>query len=566
VPDFEEGVCRIDIQGHWLDANGELALCIVQPPSPTQSALQNDEPRPHSVEFARHILQQGERPSRLFVWLQGGAGLLVFPEYAFGSSDFGELNELIADFPGRLIVFAGFGAVRGAKLIDMLGSCHATWPEGGHALDPDSRYNAGWCWLKIPGAAPDKYIFLKNFPEQRVEIALIPGLVTGTHILELRASDISLFPLLCSDLVHEGANSAGARIEKRAALLGSRRVLIAGLMYTKVHPFWQAVLTRFSTFANSSAGICVANQVCEPAQTVETDDWRSITGCFISRGIMREAPQKPLSAVKYVSTDAAAGLVVRNLRPGITFGRFRWVSTGSKGRNVWAPEHRLVHRGGSLSPCEESVEAQELRQYVLRRRKIIASRVDNSLRQLIEQGLQSDIVEEPFERKLTPRFWPRLLTGASNDVVDGEKMSKFEGFLDAGLAAAAAVPRLIDVEATTDEAAGQFMTSDAEIMLWAYAEGSAVGLKNALASLSINSIGKPLIVIAKTLIGHLSSEEIRSKRNTDVSGIRAPAQDITKTRERRIAVRNLAELENLLDGERSFADRRTTVHTFIFGP
>src|ERR1051325_806419 len=90
-------------------------------------------------------VEDGQR--RLARWFGGERGLLVFPEYAFSSREFAALNALISQYDHGLIAIAGFGAVEGAEIRELLRHCVATWPGREAAIDTQNRYNAGWCWI-----------------------------------------------------------------------------------------------------------------------------------------------------------------------------------------------------------------------------------------------------------------------------------------------------------------------------------------------------------------------------------------------------------------------------------
>lgn len=190
---FDSGVGTVNINVNWLNGNHELPVCLAQPQLVTQEVIAHDESRPQSLALAQSIFGNEHGQAQLGRWFQGENGLLLFPEYAFGSPDFESLDQLVREYAHPLIVIAGFGAVRGNSLRALLQSCEACWTDGANAVDEQSRYNAGWCWIHYGPGNTRPYIFLKNFFEQRLEIT-IPGITQGTHILELISRDLIVYP------------------------------------------------------------------------------------------------------------------------------------------------------------------------------------------------------------------------------------------------------------------------------------------------------------------------------------------------------------------------------------
>ena len=146
-PTFVNGVCTVLTAASWLNANGELPVCLAQPSLVDLAAISTDALRPDSLALAEAIFGDEDGQPRLSRWFGGQSGLLIFPEYAFSSADFEALNRLINQHPEPLIAIGGFGAVEGGTLRNLLGECVATWEGGAQAIDPQNKYNAGWCWI-----------------------------------------------------------------------------------------------------------------------------------------------------------------------------------------------------------------------------------------------------------------------------------------------------------------------------------------------------------------------------------------------------------------------------------
>ena len=280
-PTFEGGVCTIRTDTAWLNHNGEIPVCLAQPQLVDPAAVSIDDARPQSLVLANAIFADDYGLRRISRWFNGESGLLIFPEYAFSSRDFDALNDLIALHPHPLIVIGGFGAVEGANLLQLLNKCTATWNTGAAGVDPQSRYNAAWCWIHHGPGDSSCYIVLKNFFEQQVEIALINGLTCGDHILQIEAQDLLLFPIICSDLVCEQVTSARTRISQKLQNVpaNGRRVLVTAPLYTNKPEsnHWPGVINNIVSLNNRQAGLILVNQLAaKPFLDAADDKWRDL--------------------------------------------------------------------------------------------------------------------------------------------------------------------------------------------------------------------------------------------------------------------------------------------------
>src|SRR5688500_2602238 len=116
----EHRVAKVSVDSPWISANGRLPVCIGKSPRRV-AEIANDEIAEQSSSYAQAILARNENgSSRVQTWFGGRAGLLLFPEYAFSSREFSTLDALVKDHPTPLIVIAGFGAVHGPELANLL--------------------------------------------------------------------------------------------------------------------------------------------------------------------------------------------------------------------------------------------------------------------------------------------------------------------------------------------------------------------------------------------------------------------------------------------------------------
>jgi hypothetical protein len=550
-PTFANGVCTISLAADWLNANGELAVCLAQPALVNPKVIPNDAPRPDSLALATAIFADDNGQSRLSRWFAGQSGLLLFPEYAFSSADFETLNNFIAGYTHPLIVIAGFGAVDGAHLAQLLGSCTATWPGGADKIDPQSRYNAGWCWIHNGAGDSSCYVILKNFFEQQFEITF-DGLATGDHILQIEAQDLVLFPIICSDLISEQPNSARVRITDKLATRAQNgsNVLIAAPLYTDKPQsgHWSGVINNIVSLNSRRAGLIFVNQLAANCSLdPDQDQWRCLSGGFVHKHIMASAPPLPFPSVRYVSTNEGSGLLLRQSLAGVAFGHFRWVNAAELGR-IWVPQHRVL-QAGELQLITESVASQELKRYVTRRREVISSNYHESAKPIIQSGLDS-IEASPTEAHLTPRLWPGLLSGVdeSTSGFDPDKIDTQTVYLDQALAVFSAVEQATGATPlVAGSRHGQLLLEEScEILVWKSPQHDWRKMWQVLKELSVKYPREPkLVVLGSGRGGHSAAGRIEPDKSVDFTNI-PDVGNFTSTRFRHIFWRPLGEIENSL--------------------
>jgi hypothetical protein len=506
-------------------------------------------------------VEDGQR--RLARWFGGERGLLVFPEYAFSSREFAALHALISQYDHGLIAIAGFGAVEGTELRELLRHCVATWPGREAAIDTQNRYNAGWCWIHHAAGDTTCYLFLKNFFEQQFEIT-VHGLTPGTHILQIDNQDLQLFPVICSDLISEQANSARVRIARTLDRIPADgpKVLVASPLYTDKPQsnHWTGVINNIVSLHSRRAGLIFVNQLAANCfMDPDEDRWRCLSGGFVHKHVMANPPSIPLSAVRYVSTNEGSGLLLRQAKTGVAFGSFRWVNGAELGR-VWVPQHRVLENG-HLQLLTESIASQELRRYVRRRVKPIQETYHKSAEPLIKDGLNS--IKSSEEAHLDPRLWPRLLSGCekaagsfSPDGIDSYAQS-----VDRALGVFAAVEQASGAAPLVGEyRRGQLRVAEQDVLIWNSPLHDWKKMWQLLSELAVEYPAEPqLIVIGEGRTGQSSAGWIEPGRTTDFTN-RSEKANYTKPRFRRIFWRPFGEIENsLIDTNTTLDEKRTAI-------
>jgi hypothetical protein len=574
---FDQGVCTVGIDLNWLKTNGELPVCVAQPTLVIPYAIHQDESRPDSIALAQAILSDETGQPELFKWFNGEKGVLLFPEYAFGSTDFAAIHQMIQNYPTPLIVIAGFGAVRGNDLNELLRNCQPTWPQGRENIIEDNRYNAGWCWIHCATEDTKCYVFLKNFLEQRFEIAGLEGLTEGDHILKVETNDLVLYPLICADIICNQHDSPRNRIERSLPVTAggqpdaNKHILVAALLYTPepYHDLWRPVINEIVSLHNQNTILCTVNQLASQLNAeAQRDKWRCLTGGFINKAVMPNAPTLPLPRVRYVSTDNASGLILRQPCTGVACGHFRWVNTADQGRNVWRPHVRLKFEIGGFEELGYCDEFHELKHYIQRRKTTICGRYHNSSSSFISAGLDQ-IIAETNENHLTPRLWTKLLTGVDESVsdLDIDSMDSVEDHLDRALAVFSTVQNITGANPLTgDSFRGQLQWHDNnEMLVWKSPKHDWRKMQQLLENSALKHPHEPqLIVLGGGYMGHDSPPKlIQQGRFTDFT-TNKESKEFTQSRTRHIFWKPLGEIENkMIDTQTNQDQKRDEILQYL---
>jgi hypothetical protein len=349
--------------------------------------------------------------------------------------------------------------------------------------------------------------------------------------------------------------------------------------------------------------LLVNQQVIKPKHDEDSDKWRCLTGAFINRNIMKQAPKPPLLQVRYVKTDAASGLLLRCAEPGVTLGPLRWVDQVDQGKGVWTPNRLYTWREGELRQVHGSAIVYELNRFLLRRREAIVGRYISYKMQLppgsgnndrkstldkpngkrgltpvqelvgksiddIQKDIEKELWENNSEHILTSTLWPRMISGGIEqfdrnndtglrdpDLQDPDMMHSYAEHFDSALgmvaALQAATPARLDPKKVQQ---GQlFLESpEGEILVWKSKQLRSFEqyfLLQNIAEQSGSAI--PLLVVGA---GHGGGPEPQSGRvqiehRTDIRRPQ-PSQPnerlITEPRPRTIYWRRIGELEHCL--------------------
>lgn len=500
------GIAKIQVAGKWLNKNGRLPVCIAKSPVRVNEILA-DTAVPGGSAFAQAILLKvGNSPSPLETWFAQQAGVVLFPEYSFSSKDFPDLDTRVRQHPTRLIVLAGFGAVLGSDLAELLqNGCSAGWQNGAAALSAEARYNAGWCWIHESPGHTRCIVFVKNFIDQSLEIAEIPNLQALETILHIETDDLVLYPLICSDLISEQPNSPRVRAAQSLSQLGNAKRSAICTISCNPKPqsrWWRTAIDNVVQMQQHQTVLIFANQPVTKARPDEDSDrWRCLSGAFVSRTRMQEPPRAPLPWLRHVSTEGAAGgLILRHPDVGAAVGLIGWDFSPATGLFVWEPRMRLAWRNGQLVALDGTADLYETQRFVERRGTSMVAGFAEPNQPPIIASLKS-LVSQGNIAEVTPRLWPGLLDGlrSPKPARSADQMYRNQDELDSALRILAAIQVATNGQpVTAGDHRGQLNWDGKEIRVWHSPELREDQMFTACTKLALaGGSAPPLIVVGR---------------------------------------------------------------------
>ena len=375
------GVMRVGLEGRWLTGSG-LHVCLAQTRPPPFHDCWHAHPRAGFVPLLRDLLEapsDGRAPLQALV--DGPAPvLLALPELAMALADWSAVDALVRQFPDPLLLLAGFGYSSGAALLHWAsqpaGATERTAVWSAQTAPWNKRsYNGGFCWIHRPGVQTRCVCFLKNFHQQRHESRAAPAPATGKEILRLDLDDLTLFPLICADMLCEQDDAPLQRIQRSLQHRPASRnhALVLGLLWDShpSHVLWRQALQQAASLGSAEGAprVLIVNQASGALPPSASDDqWRNLTGAYVhSRHLRRADPC--LHTLRFLQRDTLSGVVLRTTDPGVVAGRLGWDLGATRQMDLWStPMFHPIRPHGGLGPHAPLLaELHEIRRFLLRR-------------------------------------------------------------------------------------------------------------------------------------------------------------------------------------------------------
>jgi hypothetical protein len=320
------GIRTVKIDTSLLDAGGRVRVALIQALPPTFTSDDLDPPRLALGPLLDVIAALRD---------DDGPTLIVAPELALGRA-FAQVDEALIARQSAVVVVvvAGLGFCAPDELPEWFG---AGWA-------PEARANVGGVWVWDRGVVRREG-FVKNHFEQQVEKNLLEQAHIAATVLRLDFADVSVFPLICADLIADGPDAPRWRImgdlAAAPAVRGRAMVVAPLLTHGPGHPLWVSALARWSTVPAEHVRVVTCNHAAPTPHSVETDRFRRLTGVWWPTAD-HAAEQQPSYHARGWDSALLTGRVVRRVEPTVVAGRLHFEhGSTQRGRAPWSPDRAI---------------------------------------------------------------------------------------------------------------------------------------------------------------------------------------------------------------------------------
>lgn len=331
--------------------NKKLDLCLIQAPAPDFDLVKHDRARTSSVKVVQELFTGGgahHQPVLNEILPRSNMSLVLMPEFAFSHGDWGELDAAVRSSESPVILIAGFGATLGESLCrwkEASGDTERHWAWNG-AISNTKLVNGGWCWVHQPGVRTDCIVWMKNVAEQRTEAVKLQNMQFGREVVHLKFNDLSVFPVICADLLNSVSCSGSTQSKIARAIVRDDRPDVPALVTGSL---WQSGYNRNWEVAigdilrhvfNRRPGVLVLCNIAhdKPGRLEDEDKWRSMSGVFVSYEDLPKCQQN-LNAGRALETPNISGVVIRDSKACLVAGKLSWRPfTPVAGQFLWHPD------------------------------------------------------------------------------------------------------------------------------------------------------------------------------------------------------------------------------------
>lgn len=324
---------RVDLTNFRARVSGGLWTCLMQIEARLPAAISQDASNPEAVEILAKLLEENEgQPSKLARNAQPNqTAIILFPEYAFGSEDWGQIDEIVRKASRDLIVVATFGAspINQLAAIQTAATNSATTLSKGW-LTPiagDRLINFGAVWVKN-GNQQVCVLFGKRYAEQGLEAPKL-DIIEFSESAAIELEDMWLFPSICADLVkrkgQDGSESVISEITSQNAYKPA--LYTASLLQSRKQASrtWSGSINGLAfSLGQKNAAILVCNVATKaPDNRDGADKWRNLTGIYLSSQVS-QGNHASCDMFSFHQTDNALGWTGRSWYPQIMLGTLRF--------------------------------------------------------------------------------------------------------------------------------------------------------------------------------------------------------------------------------------------------
>ena len=461
--------------------NQKLDICLIQAPPPNFDLVKTDKSRPLSVKVVQDLLTgvaEHHQPILTEILPRTKMSLVLMPEFAFAHEDWEELDAAVRGSSNPIILIAGFGATVGdtlRKWKENNGDTIRHWAWDA-PISNIKLVNGAWCWVHQPGHRTDCIVWMKNVAEQRFEAVKLQNMQFGREVLHLKFNDVSIFPVICADLL-DSVNTPGSTQEKiRNSITDDNRhnipILITGSLWQSgYNRNWEVAIGDIlhHVVKDRPAALALCNIAHDKPQLLESSDrWRSMSGVFVKYEDLPKCQQN-LNAGRALETANVSGVVIRDSKPCVVGGKLSWRPYSPvAGQFLWHSD-ALCHineRGVDLlsSTSNTTIRCEFKRN--LRRfptQKDWDPRVARGLNELISKS-------ETISEQLLEKLVSYIIDGVAYDeIAEPDLLYESESYRE-GIYAIAALKTLDEADWLTDEGQDGHLVSSGVINLLVWSE------------------------------------------------------------------------------------------------
>jgi hypothetical protein len=472
-------VHHVDLSKFTVNRGRGIWTCLLQLPQRTPQEIQEDRSNPIGLAVLHELLR--EEPTGASKLTENAhpaqTSLVLCPEYAFGSSDWKQIDQYVRSFPRDLVLVATFGAAP----LDSLTQIE------GHANESGTEFHRGWI-TTLTGARPINFgavwvkngnsqacvFFGKRYLQQRNE-AIDLDVLEFAESTAINLSDLWLVPLICADALkrtgQDNDPSVVSQIVDSLRVNENAVLITASLLQDKgqATTTWTGAISGLAYMLGAkNAAILICNVATKaPDNKDGSEQWRNLTGLYFSSHHYEKA-YKDADGSVFHNGENVFGWSARSWYPQARLGNLRLPPYGlTTGFHAWNENGRL-ELVGNLPTYERPPIEEDLLLYCH------ASGLGNANSHTLLTNVRDHInrANEPKSARLASEFikGPFFSGSPPSDPLPKDRVGDIKLCLqgaNALLASAAQCPGTADVAwQSHPPRRGQLIINERSVALW----------------------------------------------------------------------------------------------------
>lgn len=327
--------------------------CLLQLPQRAPQEIRENLSNPFGLRVLHELLrEESVGASKLTENAQPAqTSLVLCPEYAFGSSDWNQIDQIVRNFPRDIVLVATFGAAPLTSMAEIENDANKSGTEfhkGWTTILTGARpANFGGVWVKN-GNSQACVLFGKRYPQQRIE-AVDLEVLEFAESTAIQLADLWLVPLICADALkrtgQDNDPSVVSQIVDSLNVNENAVLITASLLQDnkQANPIWTGAISGLAySLGAKNAAILICNVATKaPDNKNGSEQWRNLTGLYFSshhcENIFKDA-----DGSVFHSGDNVFGWSARSWYPQATLGSLRLPPyTSTTGLHAWNENSRL---------------------------------------------------------------------------------------------------------------------------------------------------------------------------------------------------------------------------------